>query len=121
MSINNLFLDGISKASAGKSFPSFLHGLHGPHCPLSEKRLLILITHFLLAMKLTHFLLAMRDQLCLFGLVDGLRFDDSFMKKRDYFQTSNIRHFNRKKIVDNSDVVGASPVDAAPTTSSFVT
>ena len=40
----------------------------------------------------------------------------------DYRQVSNIRHtLGGNKIVDNSDVVGASPVGAAPTTSSFST
>ena len=39
-----------------------------------------------------------------------------------YHQISNIRHtLGSKKIVDHSDVVGASPVGAAPTTSSFST
>ena len=39
-----------------------------------------------------------------------------------YHQTSNIsRSFVRNKHVDHSDVVGASPVGAAPTTSSFST
>ena len=39
-----------------------------------------------------------------------------------YRKTSNIsRTLVGNKIVDNSDVVGASPVDAAPTTSSFST
>ena len=39
-----------------------------------------------------------------------------------YRKTSNIsRTFVGDKIVDNSDVVGASPVGAAPTTSSFST
>ena len=39
-----------------------------------------------------------------------------------YRKTSNIRHtFVGNKIVDHSDVVGASPVGAAPTTSSFST
>ena len=39
-----------------------------------------------------------------------------------YHKTSNInRTLARNKIVDNSDVVGASPVGAAPTTSSFLT
>ena len=39
-----------------------------------------------------------------------------------YCKTSNIsRTFVGNKIVDNSDVVGASPVSAAPTTSSFST
>ena len=37
-----------------------------------------------------------------------------------YPQTSNISHsLVGNKIVDHSDVVGASPVGAAPTTSSF--
>ena len=39
-----------------------------------------------------------------------------------YRKTSNIRRtLVGYKIVDHSDVVGASPVDAAPTTSSFPT
>ena len=39
-----------------------------------------------------------------------------------YRKTSNIRHtLVGNKIVDHSDVVGASPVGAAPTTSSFST
>ena len=39
-----------------------------------------------------------------------------------YRQVSNIRHtLAGYKIVDHSDVVGASPVGAAPTTSSFST
>ena len=39
-----------------------------------------------------------------------------------YRQVSNIRRtFVGNKIVDHSDVVGASPVGAAPTTSSFST
>ena len=40
----------------------------------------------------------------------------------EYRKTSNIRHtFGRNQIVNHSDVVGASPVGAAPTTSSFST
>ena len=40
----------------------------------------------------------------------------------DYHQTSNIRHTKvGNKIIDHSDVVGASSVGAAPTTSSFST
>ena len=40
----------------------------------------------------------------------------------NYCKTSNIsRTLVGNKIVDNSDVVGASPVGAAPTTSSFST
>ena len=39
-----------------------------------------------------------------------------------YRKTSNIRRTpSSNKIVDNSDVVGASPVGAAPTTSSLST
>ena len=39
-----------------------------------------------------------------------------------YCQTSNIRHtFVGNVIVDDSDVAGASPVGAAPATSSFST
>ena len=42
--------------------------------------------------------------------------------KHIYRKTSNIsRTLVGNKIVDNSDVVGASPVGAAPTTSSFST
>ena len=41
---------------------------------------------------------------------------------RKYRKTSNIsRTLVGNKIVDNSDVIGASPVGAAPTTSSFST
>ena len=40
----------------------------------------------------------------------------------NYRKTSNIRPTSSgNQIVDQSDVVGASPVDAAPTTSSFST
>ena len=40
----------------------------------------------------------------------------------DYRKTSNIKHtVVGNKIVDHSDVVGASPVGAAPTASSFST
>ena len=43
-------------------------------------------------------------------------------QKIDYRKTSNIsRTLVGNKIVDNSDVVRASPVGAAPTTSSFST
>ena len=42
--------------------------------------------------------------------------------KKIYRKTSNIRHtLVANKIVDHSDVVGASSVGAAPTTSSFST
>ena len=40
----------------------------------------------------------------------------------NYRKTSNIsRTLAGNKMIDNSDVVGASPVGAAPTTSSFLT
>ena len=40
----------------------------------------------------------------------------------DYRKTSNIRRtIAGNKIVDHTDLVGASPVGAAPTTSSFST
>ena len=38
-----------------------------------------------------------------------------------YRQISNMKRTLGNKIVDHSDVVGASPVGAAPTTSSFST
>ena len=38
----------------------------------------------------------------------------------EYLQTSNISHTLGSKIVDHPDVVGASPVSTAPTTSSFL-
>ena len=42
--------------------------------------------------------------------------------KYEYRQVSNIRHtLVGNNIVDHSDAVGASPVGAAPTTSSFPT
>ena len=48
-----------------------------------------------------------------------MMFGDTFW---DYRQVSNIRRtFVENYIVDHSDVVGASPVGAAPTTSSFST
>ena len=44
------------------------------------------------------------------------------VKLKTYRQTSYIRRaLVGNKIVDHSDVVGASPVGAAPTTSSFST
>ena len=45
-----------------------------------------------------------------------------YFTNRDYRQVSNIRRTcEADEIVDDSDVVGASPVGAAPTTSSFST
>ena len=49
-------------------------------------------------------------------------FEIYIFKINTYRKTSNIsRTLVGSKIVDNSDVVGASPVGAAPTTSSFST
>ena len=51
--------------------------------------------------------------------------DEIYNQRRQepvYHKTSNIRRtLVGNKIVDHSDVVGASPVGAAPTTSSFST
>ena len=45
-----------------------------------------------------------------------------WLKQNIYRQVSNIRRtLVGNKIVDHSDVVGASPIGAAPTTSSFST
>ena len=58
------------------------------------------------------------EMICAVGLVD-LEYSCS---DEEYRETSNIRHtIVGNKIVDHSDVVGASPVGAAPTTSSFST
>ena len=47
---------------------------------------------------------------------------DGMFEFSNYRQVSNIRRtLVGNKIVDHSDVVGASPVGAAPTTSSFST
>ena len=43
------------------------------------------------------------------------------LRLKIYRQVSNISRTLGNKIVDHSDVVGASPVGAAPTTSSFST
>ena len=49
-------------------------------------------------------------------------FEMSATNMNSYRQTSNIsRTWESNKIADHSDVVGASPVGAAPTTSSFST
>ena len=56
---------------------------------------------------------------CMISL-DSLFIKRSFVSK--YRKASNIsRTLVGNKIVDHSDVVGASPVGAAPTTSSFST
>ena len=48
--------------------------------------------------------------------------DESGNHYKNYRQVSNIRRtLAGNKIVDHSDVVGASPVSDAPTTSSFST
>ena len=56
---------------------------------------------------------------CLFPLDSS---SEQEIINKSYRKTSNIsRTLVGNKIVDNSDVVGASPVGAAPTTSSFST
>ena len=51
-----------------------------------------------------------------------VKMSDNWLGKYGYRQVSNIRHsLEDNKVVDHSDVVGASPVGAAPTTSSFST
>ena len=59
----------------------------------------------------------------IYGLMRSLKsYLQQNIYKISYRKTSNIsRTFVGNKIVDNSDVVGASPVGAAPTTSSFST
>ena len=57
-------------------------------------------------------------------IAEKMTFTKAFSQKKSvlYRKTSNIsRILVGNKIVDNSDVVGASPVGAAPTTSSFST
>ena len=57
----------------------------------------------------------------LFTVEDKDSLTNDIPKKR-YHQVSNIRRtFVTNYIVDHSDVVGASPIGAAPTTSSFST
>ena len=57
--------------------------------------------------------------------IEGFRYRAKVISDVDlekYRQVSNIRHtLVGNKIADHSDVVGASPVGAAPTTSSFST
>ena len=67
-------------------------------------------------------------QVCIFILFENINDTHIIMQtktKKDihmYHKPSNIKHILvGNKIVDQSDVVGASPVRAAPTTSSFVT
>ena len=68
----------------------------------------------------------MQMSLCFVFLSLGYLLCDKILtmiyNKNIYCQTSNIRHsIVGSKVVDHSDVVGASPVGAAPTTSSFLT
>ena len=52
----------------------------------------------------------------------GIKFNEGSNAAWKYRKISNIRlAFVGQKIVDHSDVVGASPVGAAPTISSFST
>ena len=52
---------------------------------------------------------------------EELRCSKALLIHQIYRKTSNISRTLGNKIVDNSDVVGATPVGAAPTTSSFWT
>ena len=55
-------------------------------------------------------------------MTDSYVAEGKYIGKLSYCQTYNISHILvGNKIVDHSDVVGASPVGAAPTTSSFST
>ena len=61
------------------------------------------------------------DMILILNQLDGQTFENN-APSRFYRKTSNIRRtLVDNKIVDHSDVVGASPVGAAPTTSSFST
>ena len=61
-------------------------------------------------------------QYCSVSIAHALTILQSNTKPLNYRQVSNIsRILVSNKIVDHSDVVGASPVGAAPTTSSFST
>ena len=56
------------------------------------------------------------------GIMTTLCFLSHSFTLTTYHQTSNMSHtLVGNKIVDHSEVVGASPVSAAPTTSSFST
>ena len=56
------------------------------------------------------------------SFVERVNQGESLVSWMTYRKTSSIsRTLVGNKIVDNSDVVGASPVGAAPTTSSFST
>ena len=56
------------------------------------------------------------------SIANALELLQSYSKPLKYPETSNIRcTLVVNKIVDHSDVVGASPVGVAPTTSSFST
>ena len=68
------------------------------------------------------------DQATIEHFVNPIKYAHSFVLlsfvvgKTTYHKVSNIRRtLEGNKIVDHSDVVGASPVGAAPTTSSFST
>ena len=60
-------------------------------------------------------------RVCVVGIVTGhICIGSVFSSNHKYREVSNIRRtLVGNKIVDHSDVVGATPVGAAPTTSSF--
>ena len=62
-----------------------------------------------------------KDNTCYHQPIHSSKCSDD-LRKKPYGKTSNIsRTLVGNKIVDDSDVVGAAPVGAAPTTSSFST
>ena len=88
--------------------------LQNTHRPKNEKRVnLYIYIHF-------HFLLFFNTEMAQAVEIFPCRRQGSFY--HTYRQVSNLRRtLVGNKIVDHSDVVGASPVGAAPTTSSFST
>ena len=62
-----------------------------------------------------------RNKIVMYKQYSGLLYEMQSLQW-NYRKTSNMRRTSvGNKIVDHSDVVGASPVGAAPTTSSFST
>ena len=73
--------------------------------------------------RLNHLLsVAPQQTIILLEDIDAAFANRDLAKESEYRKTSNISHtLVCNKIVDHSDVVGASPVGAAPTTSSYLT
>ena len=89
---------------------------HGRTCRVGWPQICLpsSITHH---QKVSHFVFTeLKRRMVMVMVMD----DDDGGDRDDYRKTSNIsRTLVGNKVVDNSDVVGASPVGAAPTTSSF--